>query len=69
MGVRIMTANWIAGVGKGTPKSQEGIKMFGAYVLNASTSIGWGGQGGSMQFELVEDPDNGVTIDMPDIGT
>ena len=53
----------------GVKVAQEGIKMFGAYVVNASTSIGWGGQGGSMQFELVEDPDNGVTINMPDVGT
>ena len=50
-------------------ESQEGIKMFGAYIVNASTSIGWGGQGGSMQFELVEDPDNGVEIEIPTIGT
>ena len=36
--------------------------MFGAYVSNLSVSLGWGGQGGSMQLTLVEDPKNGVTI-------
>lgn len=38
------------------------VKMFGAYVSNLSTNIGWGGQGGTMQLKLVEDPDNGVEI-------
>lgn len=36
--------------------------MFGAYVSSLSTSIGWGGQGGSMQLKLVEDVDKGVVI-------
>ena len=44
-------------------------KMFGAYVSNISTSIGWGGQGGSCQLTLVEDPLNGVTIALPQVGT
>ena len=42
--------------------AQSPITMFGAYVSNLSVSLGWGGQGGSMQLTLVEDPDNGVTI-------
>ena len=41
---------------------QSPITMFGAYVSNLSVSLGWGGQGGSMQLTLVEDPKNGVTI-------
>ena len=41
---------------------QEPIFMFGAYVSNLSVSLGWGGQGGSMQITLVEDPPNGVII-------
>ena len=44
-------------------------KMFGAYVSNISTSIGWGGQGGSCQLTLVEDPNNGVHIALPQVGT
>ena len=44
-------------------------KMFGAYVTSISTSIGWGGQGGSCQMTLVEDPDNNVLIDLPEVGT
>jgi len=44
-------------------------KMFGAYVENISASIGWNGQGGSCQMTLVEDPDNGVEIDLPPVGT
>lgn len=43
-------------------KSYDAVKMFGAYVANLSTSIGWGGQGGTMQLRLVEDPPNGVVI-------
>lgn len=41
---------------------QKPIFMFGAYVSNISVSIGWGGQGGSLQATLVEDPANGVVI-------
>ena len=43
--------------------------LFGAYVQSISTSIGWGGQGSSCQFSLVEDPENGVNINLPTIGT
>jgi hypothetical protein len=49
--------------------SYSPIKMFGAYVANASSSIGWGGQGGSMQLKLVEDEDDNVLISLPDVGT
>ena len=41
---------------------QEPIFMFGAYVSNLSVSIGWGGQGGSLQATLIEDPANNVII-------
>lgn len=44
-------------------------KMFGAYVENISASIGWNGQGGSCQMTLVEDPDNDVNINLPEVGT
>ena len=43
--------------------------LFGAYIQNISTSMGWGGQGGSCQLTLVEDPDNGVNISLPTVGT
>ena len=42
--------------------ADEALTMFNAYVSNLSTSVGWGGQGGSMQLTLVEDPDNGKVI-------
>lgn len=42
--------------------AESPITMFGAYVSDLSISLGWGGQGGSMQMTLVEDPDNGVEI-------
>ena len=44
-------------------------KMVDAYVSSCSSSIGWGGQGGSLSMKLIEDPDNGVTISLPDLGT
>ena len=43
--------------------------LFGAYVQSISTSIGWGGQGGTCQFVLVEDPANGITVNFPTVGT
>lgn len=43
--------------------------MFGAYVSNISSSISWGGQGGSCQMTLVEDPSNGININLPPVGT
>ena len=42
--------------------AESPITMFGAYVSDLSISLGWGGQGGSMQMTLVEDPDNDVEI-------
>lgn len=47
----------------------EPPKMFGAYIESISSSIGYGGQGGSCQMTLVEDPINGVEISLPDTGT
>ena len=44
-------------------------KMFDAYVENIS-GIGWNGQGGSLPDDpYLEDPDNGVEIDLPAVGT
>jgi hypothetical protein len=43
--------------------------MFGAYIASISTSIGWGGQGGTCQLTLVEDPENDINIDLPAVGT
>ena len=37
-------------------KPTESPKMFGAYVVSCSASLGWGGQGGTLSFSLVEDP-------------
>lgn len=52
---------------------QAPVKMFGIYVASLSVSLGWGGQGGSMQMQLVEDVDNGVTLEayggLPATGT
>ena len=42
----------------------ETPKLFGAYVTSVSTTLSWGSQGASSQFKLVEDPDNGVNIDI-----
>jgi len=42
--------------------AESPITMFGAYVKNLSVSLGWGGQGGSMQLTLVEDETNDVVI-------
>lgn len=44
-------------------------KMFGAKVVSCSASIGWGGQGGSCQMTLVEDPRDGSFLDLPTPGT
>tara|TARA_R100001443_G_scaffold4277_2_gene12669 strand:- start:62284 stop:64956 length:2673 start_codon:yes stop_codon:yes gene_type:complete len=49
--------------------AQNPVKMFGAYVSSLSTSVGWGGQGGSMQLKIVEDPENGVNITLPAVGS
>ena len=43
----------------------EPPKMFGVYVKNVSSSIGWGGQGGSCQMTLVEHPEQGLEIPKP----
>lgn len=43
--------------------AESPITMFGVYVSNLSVSLGWGGQGGSMQLTLVEDESNGVVLE------
>ena len=55
--------------GQPSPPSGRTPMMFGAYIQSISTSIGWGGQGGTCQLTLVEDPPNGVNIDLPEVGT
>lgn len=44
-------------------KDVDAPRMFGVYISNISVSIGWGGQGGSLQMTLVEDETNGVVLD------
>ena len=51
------------------PTFEEAPRMFGAKVVSCSASIGWGGQGGSLSLQLVEDPADGSSIDLPAIGT
>lgn len=43
--------------------------MFGAYVSDISCSVAWGGEGGSCQMTLVEDPPNQIQISLPPVGT
>ena len=38
-------------------KMDKPLFMFNTYVQSLSTSIGWGGQGGTMSIKLIEDPD------------
>ena len=38
------------------------VTMFNAYVANLNTTLGWNGQGGSMQLTLVEDPKTNMII-------
>jgi|694.fasta_scaffold01364_19 hypothetical protein len=38
------------------------IKFLGAYVVNASCSLGWGGETSTCSLTLVEDPANGITF-------
>ena len=43
--------------------------LFGAYIISISTTLSWGAQGASTQFKVVEDPENGVIINVPPIGS
>jgi hypothetical protein len=47
----------------------EPPKMFGAYIESISSSIGYGGQGGSCQMTIVEDKKNDVVANLPSVGT
>jgi len=47
----------------------EPIKFLDAYVMEASPTIGSNGSNSSCQMRLLEDPDNGVNIDLPTSGT
>lgn len=42
-------------------------KFFNAYIQNISTSIAWG-DGATCQIDLVEDPQNGVNLNIPSYG-
>lgn len=42
---------------------------FGAYLQSLSTSVAWGGEGGSCQLTIVEDPENGVYANIPAVGS
>lgn len=42
--------------------------FFGCYISNISTNISWGGDGGTCQLTLVEDPSSGANIKMAEIG-
>lgn len=44
-------------------------RIFGAYVSSISSSATWGGDGGSCQATLVEDPQSGVLASIPQVGT
>lgn len=48
--------------------AESPVTMFGVYVKNLSVSLGWGGQGGSMQLTLVEDETNGVVLEKDENG-
>ena len=59
----------VATVGSNNPDEELIPKMFGAYIESISSSIAYGGQGGSCQISLVEDPENDVNITLPEVGT
>jgi hypothetical protein len=44
-------------------------RFFNAYISSLSSSISWGGDGGSCQLTLVEDPEDGVSIRLPATGS
>ena len=45
--------------------AESPVTMFGIYVQNLSVNLGWGGQGGSMQLKLIEDPDAPEPVLLP----
>jgi hypothetical protein len=49
--------------------SVDPIFFLGAYVVNVSANIGWGGDSGGCTLTLVEDPDNGIIFKPPTVGT
>ena len=44
------------------PSDYPAVKMFGVYVKSLDISIAWGGQGGTMNMTLIEDPNNNVVL-------
>ncbi len=55
--------------GSNNPNEIRIPKMFGAYIESISSSISYGAQGGTCQMSLVEDPENDITITLPEVGT
>ena len=47
----------------------EPIKFLGCPVSKVDVGMGWGGEPGYCNIELVEDPDNGLFFDPPDLGS
>lgn len=47
----------------------EPLKFLGALVSRVDVSMGWGGEPGYCNIDLVEDPDNGYIFDPPPLGT
>jgi len=50
-------------------KMVESVKFLNTYVLSVSTSVGTGGNNSACQLRLIEDPDNGMNIEAPEVGT
>lgn len=46
----------------------EPLKFLGALVSRVDVSMGWGGEPGYCNVDLVEDPDNGYVFDPPSLG-
>lgn len=47
----------------------EPLKFLGALVSRVDVGMGWGGEPGYCNVDLVEDPDNGYFFDPPPLGT
>jgi len=45
------------------------MRFFGAYLQNLSCSVSWGANGGSLQMTIVEDLENGIRAEIPEVGS
>ena len=43
--------------------------FFGTRVISASANLGWGGDSSTCQLTLIEDPDDGYSLSLPEVGT